>query len=161
MVDQDKVPDIWEISKKWVFRHFGTRGLIIFILLSTTVVFIFKYSDTISKWPGVATIVNYIHNTFHPIPCADPNRFTIFVAHLENDVNHDVERRIVNLILEEFKEIKVMRLDRTITLEGSDPDKQVKLGHELGQKYLKESGASVLIWGTVLSESGKTAPKLY
>jgi len=147
--------------QNWFFRvlsRFGVLGFVVFALVCV-VVYIYTHWDTVSKWPGVEHVVTYLWR--EPIPKADPNRFTILVAHLEHDTtNHEDERRVVQAVLE-FKEIKVLQLDRTITLEGSDPEKQEKLGHKRAQEYLKESGASVLIWGTVLTVSTKTAPKLY
>jgi hypothetical protein len=34
-------------------------------------------------------------------------------------------------------------------------------GHEKARHYLQETGAEVLIWGTVLRHGNKTIPKLY
>jgi tetratricopeptide (TPR) repeat protein len=138
-------------------RRFGVLGLVALALLSAAG-YVFTHWDTVNKWPGVASVVTYLLR--EPVPPADPNRFTILVAHLENDTNREHERQIIHAMVD-FKEIKVLQLDRTITLEGSDLEKQEKLGHESAQKYLKESGASVLIWGIVLSRNGKTGPILY
>jgi hypothetical protein len=118
----------------------------------------YTHWDSVSKWPGISPIVTYVLQ--QPVPKADQNRFTILVAHLENDPNREYERLIVDEI-GGFKKTKVLSLDRIITLGGPDLEKQEKLGQEIAIKYLKESGASVLIWGKVLSLSGKTVPKLY
>ncbi len=152
------VPGFWEEVQRWLVHRFGVRGLAVIAFLSAAW-YIWTHWDKVSKWPGVESVVTRLFR--EPVPKADPNRFTILVAHLENDTKREQEERIVNAIREEFKEIKVFHLDRTITLEGSDLEKQEKLGHESAQKYLKKSGASVLIWGKVLSISGQTAPRLF
>ena len=63
--------------------------------------------------------------------------------------------------LKEFKGIQVLVLDRTIPLIGPVPEDQERQGHEIARHYLKESGASVLIWGTMLGRGDKLLPKLY
>jgi tetratricopeptide (TPR) repeat protein len=40
-------------------------------------------------------------------------------------------------------------------------DANVKAGHELARKYLRQSGAQILLWGTVITAPGKNVPKLY
>ena len=156
-MDDNKVSGLWDTAQSWLVRRFGVLGLVALALLSAAG-YVFTHWDTVNKWPGVASVVTYLLR--EPVPPADPNRFTILVAHLENDTNREHERQIIHAMVD-FKEIKVLQLDRTITLEGSDLEKQEKLGHESAQKYLKESGASVLIWGIVLSRNGKTGPILY
>src|SRR5207244_3887990 len=82
------------------------------------------------------------------------------VAHLENDVNGEYGRLIVEA-LKEFEGIQVLALDRTISLEGPVPEEEEKRGHESARRYLRQSGSSVLVWGTVLSQGGRTVPKIY
>ncbi|MFQ5912948.1 MAG: hypothetical protein ACE5JS_07180, partial [Nitrospinota bacterium] len=37
----------------------------------------------------------------------------------------------------------------------------MQAGHERARRFLKKSGANVLIWGTVIRHEGKSLPKLY
>jgi tetratricopeptide (TPR) repeat protein len=87
-------------------------------------------------------------------------RFSVAVAHLENDPEAHHEGLIVEA-LKEFKEVEVLRFDRTITLRGSQPEDRVRAGHEQARNFLHKSGAHVLIWGTVLHHEDTSLPKLY
>ena len=147
-------PGPFEWIKKWVFKRFGVPGLIFFFVAGYTYV----HWDEVRDWPGVERVLTYL--TRGPIPKADSNRFSCMVAHLENDANREHERLIVEA-LKEFEGVQVLALDRTIPLEGPVPEEKEKGGHESARRYLKRSGASVLIWGTVLTQGGRTVPKLY
>ena len=57
------------------------------------------------------------HFTRWPVPKADPNRYAIMVAHLENDPQAEHERLIIEA-LKEFEGVQTLSLDRTISLEG-------------------------------------------
>jgi tetratricopeptide (TPR) repeat protein len=95
------------------------------------------------RWPG-------------RLPKAEPNVFTVAVAHLDNDSDGQGERLIVEA-LGEIKGIQWRQFDRTLPAGGSG---QVNPGHEIARKYLKDSGAEVLIWGTLLKAGDKFVPKL-
>ena len=123
----------------------GGIGFLITIAIIIVIPLIHPVLDYLSRWP---------------IPKADPNRFSILVAHLENDTNREYDRLIVEA-LKEFEGIQVLALDRTIPLKGPIPEEEEKRGYVSAHRYLTESGASVLIWGVVLSYGGKTVPKLY
>lgn len=152
-----KPPNLGKQIRIWVFRHFGIPGLVVLALFSLAV-YAYMNWDTILKWPGVASAVTYISRC--PIPTADPNRISVLVAHLENDTLYEHEQLIVEA-LKEFKGIQILRLDRNITLKGTVPEEEEKRGHESARNYLKQSGASVLIWGMVLKRGDKAVPKLY
>jgi tetratricopeptide (TPR) repeat protein len=157
MADDSKTPGLVELIREKIFRRFGIPGLVVLALIAAAP-FVWWQWDKISKLPGVAHVVTYFSR--HAIPLADPNRFSVMVAHLENDTNREQERLIVEA-LKEFEGIQVLELDRTIPLKGPVPEKVEKQGHESALGYLKQSRASVLIWGTALSQGGKTIPKLY
>jgi hypothetical protein len=98
--------------------------------------------------------------TRQPLPRADTQRFSVLVAHLENDVQGEHKNLIVEA-LREFPGIEVLPLDRTIPLAGPVPAEMEKQGQETARRYLEQSGAEVLIGGSVLSLHGRTIPKLY
>jgi hypothetical protein len=137
----------WSLPGKasYLGAWIGIVGLIIVIAIPIITPLTHSVFDYLSRWP---------------IPKADPNRFSILVAHLENDPNREYDRLIIEA-LKEFKGIQVLELDRSIPLKGPVPEEEEKRGHESAFRYLKQSGASVLIWGIVLRSGDKTVPKLY
>ncbi len=165
MVDVTKTPDPFKIftqCKDWiyefVFKNLGICiGSILIILLFAIGLVWWKWGE-IYKLPFVSSTISHLSRW--SVPKADPNRFSILVAHLDNDTNREQELLTVEA-LKEFEGVQVLRLDRKISLEGPVPEEEEKNGHEKARGYLKESGASVLIWGTVISQSGNTIPKLY
>jgi len=153
-----KPPDIKEIVLKKLWRKFGIPGLVVITVILPVAFYILSHWNEVKTWPGIAFIVTSLSR--QPIPKADPNRFTILVAHLENDTNRENEHLILDDLME-FKGIQVLSLDRTIPLEGLVPEEKEKRGHEIARRYLKQSGASVLLWGKVLNQGSNTIPKLY
>jgi tetratricopeptide (TPR) repeat protein len=95
-----------------------------------------------------------------PIPIADPRRFSVALAHLAHDENQELERLIVES-LRDLAGVQILRFDRTISAEGAVPEESERSGHEMARALLRESTAEVLIWGTVLSQSGRNVPRLY
>ncbi len=158
---EGNLPDPWKMSLGWLGRKIGIRGLIIGLIIISLVSWFWKELkdwDKVSKLPGVSTIVSLISQ--ESLPQADPKSFAVALARLENDKDRQHERLIVEA-LKELKGIQILRFDRTIKLEGSQPEQSVKAGHEKGRAYLKKTRAHVLIWGTILSRDGKSLPKLY
>jgi tetratricopeptide (TPR) repeat protein len=99
-------------------------------------------------------------NSPAPIPMADAGRFSLALAHLTHDDGQAVER----LILESIRGVtgvQVLLFDRTLSAEGPIPEQSEGDAHEVARTLLRESSADALIWGTVLSHSGRTAPRLY
>jgi tetratricopeptide (TPR) repeat protein len=157
MPPESKTPDIYELVKKWAFDHFGIPGLLIIAVLAAAF-WVYKNWDKVKNWPGITDLLAYRRRW--KIPQADPHRYAILIAHLENDTNREHERLIIET-LKEFEGVQTLRLDRTISLEGPVPEEMEKRGQEEAQHYLKKSGASVLIWGAVLSRGSSTVYKLY
>ena len=161
MPNDGNLPSLYEMIRKWVFDHCGVPGLVGLALLAAAISFaIYAYMnwDKVRTRPGIAPIVDYLSQW--PIPKADPNRFSVLIAQLGNDVNREQERLTVEA-LKEFKGTQVLVLDRTIPLEGRVPEEMEERGHEIARRYLKQRRASVLIWGTVLHQGDQTVPKLY
>ena len=95
-----------------------------------------------------------------PLPKADSQRFVVALAHLEHDKNQEHER-LIREVLKKFEGVQLLQFDRTISLEGTEPEESEKKGHAQAQQYLKDSGAHVLMWGLVLSHDRQSAPRLY
>ena len=94
------------------------------------------------------------------LPKAQQGRFTVAIARLENDDRRHVESLIVDA-LRELRGVQILRFDRMISLEGAVPEESELRGHQKAHTYLDQSGANVLIWGTVLEHDGRTAPRLF
>ncbi len=163
--DHNGIPNwrriLYKWSWDWLVNLVGRRWAVILWcgmgFLSggmVSVLVLYSYWDNVRTWPVVAWVAQ------DPIPQAAPDRYTVLVAHLNNDSARHNETLVVQA-LAELEGIKVLRLDRMIDLEGADIKAQEEVGHDQARAYLRYSGAQMLIWGTVLSHDGKTLPKLY
>ena len=154
--DHDEPPDIWKRIQagiwKWIVSRLGLRWAIALFVVGSIAVGAFSYRDYLAVlWNDVSSTVS----EHMPLPKADPNVFTVGIVPLDNDEKGQMEHDIAEG-LDEVKGIDVREFNRQLI-----SDRDVKAGHELAHKYLKQSGAEVLIWGTVLRNSGKSVPKLY
>lgn len=95
-----------------------------------------------------------------PIPKADSNRFAIAIAHLDHDDSGEMERLIIESV-RDLAGVQILRIDRTISAYGPVPEVGEIEAYNTAVAFLRESSADVLIWGTVLSHDGHTAPRLY
>ena len=103
-----------------------------------------------------------LHDRLHPLPKAEAAKFSIALAHLQNDDGQNMEG-FVALALKNFEKplgVQFLQFDRTIALKDQSDDSE-KAGHEKAREYLKESGAQALIWGTVWTTGGKSDAQLY
>jgi hypothetical protein len=155
---EDKVPTLGEWIQKLIFQRFGMWGLVALSLLLAAF-FVWTQWRTVKTWPGIASVVAYLRR--EALPTADPHRFSVAVAHLEDDnAERDHEQLIVRL-LREFEGIQVLTFDRILSVKGPVPEEQEREGHETARDYLKKSQASILIWGSVLHHGTQTKPDLY
>jgi hypothetical protein len=60
----------------------------------------------------------------------------------------------------DFGMVQTLRFDRIITQQGGDVQKAIEAGHEQARALLAQSGADVLIWGSVLRSGDKVMPRL-
>ena len=143
--------------RKWIYRRLGLKGLLGLAVLSVLVSAWWNWQK-VQKQPVVADLVGLLSRK--ALPRADPQRFSIAVAHLEND-NEGEKERLISEALQEFEGIQVLKIDRTLTLEGTLPEAAERAGQDQAQKYLEATGADILLWGTVLHYDGKSLPKLH
>ena len=143
--------DLFERIKNLLLRSWW--GLLLLAAFT-----IWWQSDKIEKLPFVSTIVDRVSR--RKLPAADQLGFSIAVAHLENDTGHGYEKLLL-AELEKIKGVKVLPLDRTIRLpeDGAVQD-SVEAGHRQAREFLKTSHADALLWGSVLTVSGKEAMQL-
>jgi tetratricopeptide (TPR) repeat protein len=114
---------------------------------------------TVKAWPGISAVVAHLERK--ALPEADPDRFSVAVAHLEDDSAKREHETLIMRLLQDFEGIQVLTFDRTISVKGSVPEEREREGHQRAREYLEESKASVLIWGSVLSYGNQAKPNLY
>lgn len=95
-----------------------------------------------------------------PLPRPVPGRFSIAVAHLENDQKGE-EECIIIAALNNMPGVQVLQFDRVIAPKQGNVGPALQAGHEQARALLAESTADVLIWGTVLRHENRSAPYLY
>jgi tetratricopeptide (TPR) repeat protein len=91
------------------------------------------------------------------LPKVDLSKFTVLVAELDHD-KEDSAREAIVVALEDTAGIVVDRLDAVIPAGETS---EVTAGHERARKYLNDSGAKLLIWGSRLVVDGHERINLY
>jgi hypothetical protein len=107
-------PEIGKLIRQSIYRRFGLRGLVALALVGFALAAWTKWDD-IRTLPGPATLLAYLSED--PVPKADPNRFAVLVARLENDGNDELQQLILQL-MQPFGGVQVLRLDRTIAVDA-------------------------------------------
>lgn len=160
-----KAPTPSEWLRNLLFRRFGIVGIFVAgvgsVLLYVAIHIVFPLWSNWSSaraWPGVPALIAGWKT--EPISKANPKRYAIVVADLVDDPGQEHSTLLVTL-LREFPGFQVIPIHRTISLPaGSDSDAQEAAAHRVAVKYLEESGASILIWGSLLRLGDKTQPQL-
>jgi hypothetical protein len=150
-------PIDWFSGWKASFERMRQRfGMPVAVLLALTVAggFVWWNWDDIAKRPGVESILARFKQ--RALPTAPAGRLAIAVAHLERDKDQEHETLLLDE-LRQFEGAEAVSVDRTVDPE--QPDK--KIAEEEAHGLLKQTGADVLIWGSVISLSGKSAMRLY
>jgi hypothetical protein len=164
MSDQPHQPEFGALLAKWVADYLGFAEPIIpasAVGLLTALVTIWWNWEKVQKLPGVAWLLQQWRSTPAPtpLPTPTPGRFSVAVAHLENDQNGEQERILIEA-LAETRAVQVLRFDRIIDTQDDNLDEAARKGHQQARELLGESGADVLIWGTVLRSADINIPKL-
>jgi tetratricopeptide (TPR) repeat protein len=155
--------DFQRQATEWVTAHFGTTGLVVIFLLSTACACWWNW-DKIQKLPGVAWFLARLfpHKDAPPTPLPRPKegRLAVAVVHLDGDLNSEMER-LVTEALSEVEDLQVLRFDRVIASTGGNVEDAIQAGHNQARGLLVESGADILVWGTVLRNGPVAIPKLH
>ena len=154
-------PDVRTEIQRRIYQRFGLRGLVVLLVIGGVVWAWWDWHD-IRKHPRIQPILTW----FSGLPQADPDRFSVALAHLENDDDRRYEELIFEGLNEQFDSqeknaVQILRFDRTIGRGGPDQEASVNDAHHQARAYLEESGADVLIWGSVLQDEDESVPKLY
>ena len=152
----EEASDPGKLIQQYINKKYGRRvlivGFVLYLLWSN-----WNWS-TVKDLPGVSTVVKWWSQA--PLPKADPRRFAIALAHLEKDKEQQHEL-LIREVLKDFEGVQLLQFDRTISLEGTQPEDKEEKGHAQARQYLKDSEAHVLIWGVILRHDDKSAPRLY
>ncbi len=139
-------PDLGELARNYVFQHFGLAGLIALAVIVALVGWLLPEGKVVRKRIG-----RFYSNPFpKKLPHADPNRLAVAVAELYNDKHNSVGRMLSEALFNLSKDLgfQPLKFARMIPI-GDQPETSEEAGHALAQRYLRESGAHLLIWGEV------------
>jgi hypothetical protein len=84
--------DLKKLVEKWVKKRFGIPGIVALAVLLVLGGLWWKW-DEVVKVPGIAELVKLASR--ERLPNADPNTFSIAVAHLEGDTAFEKEKIMV------------------------------------------------------------------
>jgi tetratricopeptide (TPR) repeat protein len=150
----DWLSGVWASFER-MRRRYGLPAAALLVLSVTGGLIWWNWED-IAKRPGVARLFDWVNE--RPLPKATAGHLSIAVTHLAHD---DKDREHEDLLLDELQHfevegVEVLPLDRTVDPE--EPDRK-KLEAE-ARGLLRKTGADVLIWGSVIPLSGKSAMRL-
>jgi len=84
----------------------------------------------------------------------------VAVARLEGDEGRQLEKYLVEA-LSESEGSHVIQIDSPVMQGGSVSEEDVRTAQARARESLEETGADVLLWGTVIQVGGQSTPKLY
>jgi hypothetical protein len=113
--------------QRWLYRRFGLRRSILASLLVLIISWMWSNWSTVKTLPVVSSIVTSFSQA--PLPKADPQRFAVALAHLEDDKEPHQHERLILEALKDFKGVQPLQFDRTISLAGTQPEESEKKGH--------------------------------
>ncbi|HEX5747415.1 MAG TPA: tetratricopeptide repeat protein [Archangium sp.] len=150
-------PTLKELFHHGLYRRFGTWGLVTLALVSLG--FFVQWNwDKVSTLPLLSQLVELLSR--EKSPPASARKFTVAVAHLENDEGQEYER-LIRDTLNGYAGIEVIQVDREVMSKHAVSGERLEAGHARARKYLEKTGADMLIWGTVLQVGGQSTSKLF
>lgn len=162
LADNGHIPKLGDQVRQRIYARWGIKGLVGAALIGAIFLafdFALTHWATLRTWPVISSIVEYLDRD--ALPKADPARLSVAVADLEHDGPGRDHKDLIVRLLRDFDGIQVLDFDRAISVKGPVPDEEERRGYQTAREYLKESNASVLIWGRVLRYGNHTKPDLY
>ncbi|MGF6489144.1 tetratricopeptide repeat protein [Pseudomonas frederiksbergensis] len=151
------------IAIKKLYRFLNTRLGWPLAALLVAGVLAWQNWDKVTQAPGVREALTSLRELL-PLPQANPERFSIAIARLENDKDDSHRRLIRDSLLDQFSknEIEVLLFDRRISIGSSEkPQAAVREGHERAKSLLDRSNAQVVIWGEALHTNADAPMRLH
>ncbi|MGI8569235.1 MAG: hypothetical protein ACR2KT_09315 [Methylocella sp.] len=141
------------------FGWLAAAGLLVLAAVVAASFYIWSNWKDIKERPGVERAVKRFNR--RAIEKAPAGHLTIAVAHLTDDEGRKQEKLLLDG-LRDFEGVDTLTVDRTVEWPGSGTEQAKKKEAEVkARSLLKEAGADVLIWGSVISLGGKSAMRLY
>lgn len=148
----------WKASFERIRQRFGLPVAVL-LFLSVAGGLVWWNWDDIVKRPGVGSLLARFNQK--ALPSAPAGRLTIAVADLEGDKEQEEEKLLLDG-LRDFEGVETLALHRMVAWPDSGTEQEKKKEAEKkARSLLKQTGADVLIWGSVISLGGKSAMRLY
>jgi tetratricopeptide (TPR) repeat protein len=148
----------WKASFERIRQRFG-MPVAVLLALSVAGGLVWWNWDDIAKRPGVEAIFARLNQ--RAVPTAPAGRLTIAVADLQDDEGRKQEK-LLRDELGQFEGVELQFVGRAIEWPVANSESEAKrIAEEKARALLKKTGADVLIWGSVISSSGKSAMRLY
>jgi exonuclease VII small subunit len=153
----------WKASYQALRDRFGRLtavGLVACTALMGISFYVWSNWKDIKERPGVAQVVAYLSQK--PVPIAEAGRLTIAVANLTDDGGRKQEKLLLDGLNHDFEGAEPLAVDRMVEWPASGTEQtKKKIAEEEAHGLLKQTGADVLIWGSVVSLDGKSFMRLY
>jgi hypothetical protein len=151
----------WKEQFEWLRQRIGSVGAALLILLAAVIAAIFyiwrNWKD-IKELPGIEGVTKRFKRK--AIDKASVGVLTIAVAHLQDDEGQKQEKLLLDE-LKHFDGVQTLTVDRMMEWPASGTEQtKKKKAEEEARGLLRQNGADVLIWGSVISLGGKTAMRL-
>jgi hypothetical protein len=152
----------WKESFEWLRQRIGALGATLLVLLAAASAgsfYIWSNWKDIKERPGIEEIIKHFNRK--GIDKAPAGVITIAVAHLQYDEGQKQEKLLLDE-LKQFDGVETLSIDRTVEWpdSGTEHAKKIK-AEEDARGLLRQTGADVLIWGSVIGLSDKSAMRLY
>jgi Tetratricopeptide repeat len=152
-------PSGWPEAYHQLQQLIGARGAILFLLLAAALFVWWKWED-IAKRPGAERLIGHFERG--AIDKAPTGVLTIAVAHLQDDEGQKQEKLLLDGLSHDFEGVDTLPVDRLVEWPGSGTEQaRKKEAEERARDLLKQTGADVLIWGSVIPLGGNSAMRLY
>ncbi|MGH6847192.1 MAG: hypothetical protein ACREC0_07085 [Methylocella sp.] len=152
----------WKSSFGELRDRFGwvvAAGLLLLAAVIAASLYIWSNWKEIKERPGVEGAIKRFKR--RAIEKAPAGLLTLAVAHLAGDEGRTQEKLLLDE-LAHFEGVETLTVDRTVEWPASGTEQAKKEKAERKARgLLQQTGADVLIWGSVISLSGKSAMRLY
>jgi tetratricopeptide (TPR) repeat protein len=155
----------WKGSFDQLRERFGwlvAAGLLLLAAVIAASFYIWSNWKDIKERPGADWVIKRFKR--RTIDVAPSGHLTIAVAHLTDDEGQKQEKLLLDELghFDGFDGVETLTVDRMVEwpVSGTEQAKKKKAEEE-ARGLLRQTGADVLIWGSVISLGGKSRMRLY
>jgi hypothetical protein len=142
-------------------QRIGWLGAVVVLLIAAVIAasfYIWSNWKDIKERPGIEGVIKRFKR--RAIDKAPAGVLTIAVAHLQDDQGQKQEKLLLDE-LKHFDGVETLTVDRAVEWPDSGTEQVKKKKAEAKARVLlMKTGADVLVWGSVISLSGKSAMRL-